>query len=124
MKAKFPAINKGYQHVFQPNQLSVGIVVPIEHYPNSVIPTMANHLQRVQQVEKLGFKALWIRDIPFNVPAFGDAGQTFDPFTYLGYLTGKQVKLRWEFPVSHYLYITQYMLLNRQHLSTNYLMEE
>ncbi|WP_324027260.1 LLM class flavin-dependent oxidoreductase [Maribacter sp. BPC-D8] len=27
-----------------------------------------------------------MRDVPFNVPSFGDAGQTFDPFTYLGYL--------------------------------------
>jgi luciferase-type oxidoreductase len=50
---------------------------------------MKDHLERIQVVEQLGFKALWIRDVPFNVPSFGDAGQTFDPFTYLGFLAGK-----------------------------------
>lgn len=85
----FEQINKGYNSVFQPNQLSVGLVVPIEHYPDSSVPTMKDHLEQVQLVEQLGFKALWIRDIPFHVPSFGDAGQLFDPFTYLGYLAGQ-----------------------------------
>jgi luciferase-type oxidoreductase len=50
---------------------------------------MKNHVARVQLAEKLGFKAVWLRDVPFQVPAFGDAGQTFDPFTYIGFLAGK-----------------------------------
>ena len=36
--------------------------------------------------ESLGFSAVWLRDVPFNVPSFGDAGQVFDPFVYLGAL--------------------------------------
>ncbi|MEM9104988.1 MAG: TIGR03571 family LLM class oxidoreductase, partial [Pseudomonadota bacterium] len=32
---------------------------------------------------------LWLRDVPFNVPSFGDAGQVFDPFVYLGYLAAR-----------------------------------
>lgn len=84
----FERINKGFYTVFKPGRLSVGIVVPIEHYAQGGIPTMAHHLARVQLVEQLGFKALWIRDVPLNVPSFGDAGQTYDPFTYLGYLSG------------------------------------
>ena len=36
----------------------------------------------------LGFAALWLRDVPFNVPSFGDAGQLHDPFVYLGLLAG------------------------------------
>lgn len=85
----FENINKAYNSVFKPNELSIGIVVPIEKYADSAIPTMQGHLQRVKQVEALGFKAIWLRDIPFNVPSFGDAGQTFDPFTYLGFLAGQ-----------------------------------
>ncbi|HAA10844.1 MAG TPA: LLM class flavin-dependent oxidoreductase, partial [Cytophagales bacterium] len=65
------------------------VVVPIEHYPNGPIPTMMDHLKRVQLVEQLGFRAVWVRDIPHNVPGFGDAGQTYDPFTYLGFLAGQ-----------------------------------
>ena len=85
----FETINKGYNSVFKPNQLSIGIVVPIENYDQSPVPTMQFHLKRIQLAEKLGFKALWIRDVPLNVPSFGDAGQTFDPFTYLGFLAGQ-----------------------------------
>ena len=84
----FESINKGYNSVFKPQQLSIGIVIPIENYSKGPVPTMKEHLKRVQFVEQLGFKALWTRDIPLNVPSFGDAGQTFDPFTYLGYLAG------------------------------------
>ena len=85
----FESINRGYNSVFKPDQLSVGIVIPIENYAQSPVPNMVDHLKRIQWVEKLGFKAIWVRDVPFNVPSFGDAGQTFDPFTYLGYLAGQ-----------------------------------
>lgn len=85
----FESINRGYNSVFQAGKLSIGVVVPIEHYAQSTVPTMAEHLQRVRLIEKLGFRALWLRDIPFHVPSFGDAGQTFDPFTYLGFLAGQ-----------------------------------
>ncbi|OJJ23123.1 LLM class oxidoreductase [marine bacterium AO1-C] len=86
---EFQSINRGYNSVFQPNRLSIGVVVPIENYAHGPVPTMQHHLQRVKLIEQLGFKALWIRDVPLNVPAFGDAGQTYDPFTYLGYLAGQ-----------------------------------
>jgi len=85
----FEYINQGFQHVFSPDKLSLGLVVPIQNYANSAVPDMQAHVEIVQFVEQLGFKAIWIRDIPFNVPSFGDAGQTYDPFTYLGFLTSQ-----------------------------------
>jgi luciferase-type oxidoreductase len=84
--AGFAPINRGYNAVFQPNRLSLGLVVAIESYPNSAVPTMHDHLERVQLLENLGFSAVWLRDVPFNVPSFGDAGQIYDPFVYLGAL--------------------------------------
>lgn len=86
---KFVSINRGYASTFQAKQLSLGIVVPIENYGQSSVPSMMHHLERVQLAEQLGFKAIWVRDVPFHVPAFGDAGQTYDPFTYLGFLAGQ-----------------------------------
>ncbi len=86
---EFEPINKAFNTVFKPDRLSIGIVVPIENYAQSPVPTMKRHLERVQLIEQLGFKSLWVRDIPLHVPSFGDAGQTFDPFTYLGYLAGQ-----------------------------------
>ena len=85
----FEQINKGYNSVFQAGELSIGVVIPIENYVVGAIPTMRDHVERVQLVEALGFKAIWVRDVPFNVPSFGDVGQTYDPFTYLGFLAGQ-----------------------------------
>jgi luciferase-type oxidoreductase len=85
----FQPINRAYNSVFRPQRLSLGLVVPLETYATSAVPTMARHLERAQLAEALGFAALWLRDVPFNVPTFGDAGQVFDPFVYLGLLTAR-----------------------------------
>lgn len=87
--ASFQSINRGYKTVFKPNRLSLGLVVPLEQYASGPVPTMARHAERVQLAEALGFSAVWLRDVPFNVPSFGDAGQVFDPFVYLGYLAAR-----------------------------------
>ncbi|MEO0887151.1 MAG: LLM class flavin-dependent oxidoreductase, partial [Cyanobacteria bacterium J06648_10] len=86
--AEFQPINRGYNAVFRSNRLSLGLTVPIENYARGPVPTMADHIERVQLAEELGFSAVWLRDVPFNVPSFGDAGQTYDPFVYLGLLAG------------------------------------
>ena len=85
----FGRINAGYDAVFEPGRLSLGLVVPIETYPNGPVPTMEQHIERAQLAETLGFSAVWLRDVPFNVPSFGDAGQIFDPFVYLGALASQ-----------------------------------
>ena len=84
--AAFQTINKGYDTVFKLGRLSIGLVVPIETYATEPVPAMTRHIERVQLAESLGFSAIWLRDVPFNVPSFGDAGQVFDPFVYLGAL--------------------------------------
>lgn len=85
----FPRLNRGYNRVFRHGELTVGLVVPIETYAAGPAPSMTRHLERVELAEHLGFAAVWLRDVPFNVPTFGDAGQTYDPFVYLGLLAGK-----------------------------------
>lgn len=82
----FEEINRAYNTVFKPGRLSLGLVVPLENYGMGAVPEMNRHLERVQLAEELGFSSVWLRDVPFNVPSFGDAGQMFDPFVYLGYL--------------------------------------
>ncbi|MGH1348016.1 MAG: LLM class oxidoreductase [Nannocystales bacterium] len=82
----FRAINRGYNSVFHPGRLSLGLVLPLERYDAGPVPTMEHHLARARLADTLGFSALWLRDVPFNVPLFGDAGQLFDPFVYLGFL--------------------------------------
>ena len=89
----FQPINRGYNSVFRPNRLSLGLVVPIETYAQGPVPTMTRHIERIQLAEELGFSAVWLRDVPFNVPSFGDAGQTYDPFVYLGLLAGQTERI-------------------------------
>lgn len=89
----FPPLNRGYDATFKPGALTVGLVVPIESYPQGPVPTMEGQLQRIRAAEALGFSAVWLRDVPFNVPSFGDAGQLYDPFVYLGLLAGQTSRI-------------------------------
>ncbi len=83
----FPQLNRAYSETFQPGRLTLGLVAPIEAHRNDPVPTMERHLERAKLADDLGFSALWLRDVPFNVPSFGDAGQMHDPFVYLGALS-------------------------------------
>lgn len=51
-------------------------------------PDMQRHAELARLVDRLGFRALWIRDVPVYDPSFGDAAQVFEVFAYLGYLAG------------------------------------
>ena len=84
----FDPINPGYARTFTAGRMSLGLVVPIERYDQSPMPTMERQLERIRMAEELGFAAVWLRDVPLNVANFGDAGQVFDPFVYLGLLSG------------------------------------
>lgn len=90
---RFETINEAYGSVFRPNRLSIGLVMPIENYAHDAVPSLHRHLERAQLADALGFAALWLRDVPFNVPSFGDAGQVFDPFVYLGLLAGRTERI-------------------------------
>ncbi|WP_322864841.1 LLM class oxidoreductase (plasmid) [Aquicoccus sp. G2-2] len=89
----FQSLNRAYDSTFRPGQLSLGLVLPLEAYPHSAVPDLAGHLERARLADDLGFSALWLRDVPFNVPSFGDAGQVFDPFVYLGALAASTRKI-------------------------------
>ncbi len=91
--SEFQAVNRGFNTTFRPNRLSLGVVVPLETYSTGPVPSMSRHVERVQLAEELGFSAVWLRDVPFNVPSFGDAGQVFDPFVYLGLLTAQTERI-------------------------------
>ena len=52
------------------------------------VPDIAQHARLAKLADKLGFRALWSRDVPLYDPAFGDAAQVFEVFSYLGYLAG------------------------------------
>ncbi|SFC10464.1 luciferase-type oxidoreductase, BA3436 family [Microbulbifer thermotolerans] len=52
------------------------------------VPDLSAHQSLAMQADELGFRALWVRDVPLYDPSFGDAAQVFDPLVYLGFLSG------------------------------------
>lgn len=51
-------------------------------------PDLRRHAELARLADRLGFRALWVRDVPLYDPSFGDAAQVFEVFSYLGYLAG------------------------------------
>lgn len=80
------AEHRGYARIFQPGQLTFGFIAPLESYPDTPWPTLADHQNMARKVDEAGFSAIWLRDVPFYDPNFGDLGQLLDPLVYAGYL--------------------------------------
>ncbi len=81
--------HSGYKKVFEPGKLTFGLMAPMKGYSNSPFPEMNDHEELVKKVESAGFSAIWLRDVPFYDPNFGDAGQLYDPMVYAGWLAAK-----------------------------------
>ena len=78
--------HKGFARTFQPNKLTLGIISPFMGYADSPFPDMRDFTALVKQADNSGLGALWVRDVPFYDPNFGDAGQMYDITATLGYL--------------------------------------
>ena len=74
-----------FNRIAKKGKLTLGVVFPIESYQGAV-PQMKDQETLAKQVEDLGFSALWFRDVPFNDPSFGDAGQMYDPWIYMTHI--------------------------------------
>jgi luciferase-type oxidoreductase len=92
-EAKAHAHQPAFARLFAPGKLTVGLILPLETHPSSPAPTMRNHIAMAQKADDLGFGALWMRDVPFYDPEYGDVGQIFDPVPYLGYLAAFTSKI-------------------------------
>lgn len=75
----------GYRRMFAPDALTLGIFLPLRFYEGNM-DVLAGQTRLVKQIDQHGFAGIWVRDVPLLDPYFGDAGQLFDPFTYLAFL--------------------------------------
>jgi luciferase-type oxidoreductase len=78
--------HRGFARVFAPGKLTFGFIAPLEAYPDTPGPTLRDHERLARRVDQAGFSALWLRDVPFYDPGFGDVGQVLDPLVYAGFL--------------------------------------
>ena len=83
-----PQTNPGFSRMFAPGRLTLGVLFAIESYPGDA-PTMVDQIRLAKRAEQAGFAALGVRDVPLRDPSFGDLGQIFDPWTWLGYVAGQ-----------------------------------
>ncbi|MET7902307.1 LLM class oxidoreductase [Streptomyces sp. NPDC005355] len=70
---------------FPGGRMTLGAITPLEGFDGPV-PSLAGHTELIQQAERVGFASVWVRDVPLLDPHFGDTGQVFDPWVYLGHL--------------------------------------
>lgn len=82
----------GYRRMFRKDQLTVGIFMPLNFYTGDM-KVLEGQADLVGEIDRHGFAAVWLRDVPLFDPGFGDAGQVFDPFTYLAYLAARTTRI-------------------------------
>lgn len=78
----------GFARTFEDGRLTLGLFFPIASFTGDT-PSMEGQVELAKVAEAAGFAALWLRDVPLYDPGFGDLGQIFDPFVYLGYIAGQ-----------------------------------
>lgn len=76
----------GFRRMFAPGRLTLVFILPLEAYPDMPAPTMRDHVTVMRYADQAGFAGVWARDVPLFDPMFGDTGQLYEPFTYLGFL--------------------------------------
>ncbi|WP_396331672.1 LLM class oxidoreductase [Burkholderia anthina] len=93
-RASTPAFSAhpGYRRMFAADQLTLGIFLPLRAY-NGDMRVLTGQADLVAEIDRRGFAAVWVRDIPLFDPAFGDAGQVFDPFAYLSFLAARTTRI-------------------------------
>ena len=77
--------SRGFREMFAPGRMTLGVFFPIEAYQGDA-PTMGDQERLARRAEELKFAALWTRDVPLRDPSFGDLGQVYDPWVWLGWI--------------------------------------
>lgn len=87
--------HRGFARTFQPGRTTLGLISPFMPYADSPFPDLTHLDDVVRMADNSPLAALWMRDVPFFDPGFGDAAQTYDTSVALGYLaaTTKNVAL-------------------------------
>jgi len=76
--------NAGYERAFGTDDLTFGLGFPLTG-SREATPDAETEMTLAAHAEQVGFDALWARDVPLYWPRFGDAGQSFDVWPWLGH---------------------------------------
>lgn len=84
--------HKAFNAVFNQDKLSFGLIAPFKGYGGHS-PDMSDWLDTLHVLDQSAISALWIRDVPFYDPSFGDTGQIYDPFVFASFLAANTSKI-------------------------------
>lgn len=86
--------HRGYRRMFAPGQLTLGIFLPLRFYQGDMgVLAGQGRATWWKLLTAMDLPPYGGRDIPLFDPMFGDAGQIFDPFTYLAFLAARTRQL-------------------------------
>ncbi|MEZ2130204.1 MULTISPECIES: TIGR03571 family LLM class oxidoreductase [unclassified Sinorhizobium] len=71
--------------LFEPDRLSLGLVLPMQSRQQQKID-LSRQIALAQKADRLGFSALWVRDVPLNSRDYPDPIGHSDPWVLLGAL--------------------------------------
>ncbi len=74
--------NRGYRRLFDGEALTFGTGFPLTEGGRAV-PPIDRETELAAHAERVGFDALWARDVPTDWPKFGDVGQGYDVWPWL-----------------------------------------
>jgi len=77
--------HRGYGRLFAGDDLTFGVGFPLTDARESR-PSVDEEMRLAAHAEAVGFDGLWARDVPLYWPRFGDAGQTYDTWPWLGHV--------------------------------------
>jgi len=73
---------------FAPDRLSVGLTLPLLG-AGRIVADFGEQLSLAAHADALGFRALWVRDVPLNSAAYPDPVGHLDPWVFLGALAAR-----------------------------------
>ncbi|UXU90544.1 LLM class oxidoreductase [Burkholderia sp. S-53] len=88
MTTPAPARADVAHRVFSAGQLSIGLTLPLLRSGN-IVADFNEQLELAALADTLGFRALWIRDVPLNSADYPDPVGHLDPWVLLGALASR-----------------------------------
>lgn len=74
-----------FHNLFRDGQLTIGLNLPMLT-PGQTVPNLDVQMELASAADELGFRALWIRDVPLNSADYTDPVGHLDPWVLLGAL--------------------------------------
>lgn len=80
------------QPVFREGRLSLGFVLPLRAEPGPEVD-FGRQIELAALAERLGFAALWVRDVPLNGPWYPEAFGHLDPVAMLAAIAARTTRI-------------------------------